>query len=73
MTFAEAFALHGPDTIAISEAMLIPECDADRLISEEMTLRLNQRIKDEKRRIAQRDHMRKVRDELRGIRAGRSA
>jgi hypothetical protein len=36
MTFLEAFNLYGPDTIAISEALDIPEHEADRLVSQRM-------------------------------------
>lgn len=36
MTFLEAYALHGPDTIAIAEALSITEAEADALINERM-------------------------------------
>jgi hypothetical protein len=39
MTFFEAFALHGTDTMAISDALNIPEHEADRLINKEMDRR----------------------------------
>ncbi|MBX5190148.1 hypothetical protein HJB86_14655 [Rhizobium sp. NZLR3b] len=39
MTFLEAYAIHGPDTIAISEALNISEHEADRLINEAMERR----------------------------------
>lgn len=62
MTFSEAYAIHGPDTIAISEALGIPEHEADRLI--------NERIEQKARRRA--DNTR-LRTELREIRARRPA
>ncbi|MBW8282502.1 MAG: hypothetical protein K0M55_02775 [Rhizobium sp.] len=43
MTFAEAFALHGPDTIAIGKALGIPEHEADRLINRRMDERAQRR------------------------------
>lgn len=57
MTFFEAFAKFGPDTIAISEALNIPEHEADRLINERMD-----------RRYRRRTYEARVRDQLREIR-----
>lgn len=39
MTFSEAYALYGPDTIAIADALGIPEHEADRLINAKMNAR----------------------------------
>ena len=39
MTFSQAFAIHGPDTIAIAAAVGIPEHEADRLINAKMNAR----------------------------------
>ncbi len=73
MTFSEAYAIHGPDVEAIADALGIPQHAADRLINAELTQRHTDRIKEEKRRTAQRDYMRRVRSDLRAIRTGRSA
>lgn len=62
MTFFEAYARFGPDTIAISEALGIPEHEADRLINERMNDRHAHRQKNER-----------LRAELREIRARRPA
>ncbi|KKX29204.1 hypothetical protein [Rhizobium sp. LC145] len=62
MTFSEAYALHGPDTIAISEALGIPEHEADRLVNERMEQKARRRA----------DNAR-LRAELREIRAKRPA
>jgi hypothetical protein len=73
MTFSEAYAIHGPDVEAIADALGIAPSAADSMINAELTQRHIDRIKEEKRRTAQRDHMRRVRSDLRSIRAGRSA
>lgn len=39
ITFLEAYAIHGADTIAISNALNIREHEADRLINQEMDRR----------------------------------
>ena len=62
MTFFEAYARFGPDTIAISEALGIPEHEADRLINERMNELHASREKNER-----------LRAELREIRARRPA
>ena len=62
MTFSEAYQLHGPDTIAISGALGIPEHEADRLINERMEQKARRRA----------DNAR-IRAELREIRARRPA
>lgn len=56
MTFPEAYALHGPDTIAISEALGIPEHEADRLINAEM-----ERAREEKGRTSRSEYLREYR------------
>jgi len=73
MTFSEAYAIHGPDVEAIADALGIAPPVADSLINAELTKRHHDRLKEEKRRTAQRDHMRRVRSDLRAMRAGRSA
>lgn len=50
MTFSGAFAVYGPDTIAISEALNIPEHEADRLVTERMNARYARRTRDAKGR-----------------------
>lgn len=56
MTFADAYALHGPDTIAISEALGIPEHEADRLINAEL-----ERAREEKGRTSRSEYLREYR------------
>ncbi|SMF65701.1 hypothetical protein SAMN02982989_3395 [Xaviernesmea oryzae] len=58
MTFSEAYHLHGPDTIAISEALGIAEHEADRLINERMDRKYRDRVENAR-----------IRGELREIRA----
>ena len=60
--FLDAFALYGPDTIAISEALGIPEHEADRLINERMNERHGRRERNDR-----------IRAELREIRSRRPA
>jgi hypothetical protein len=43
VTFSESYAIYGPDTIAISKALNIPEHEADRLINERMERRYRRR------------------------------
>jgi hypothetical protein len=50
MTFLEAFALYGHDTIAISEALNIPEHEADRLINKRMNEKHARRVRDDRHR-----------------------
>lgn len=57
MSLSEAFNLYGPDTIAISEALGIPEHEAERLINDRMDERHARRVKNSR-----------LRDELREIR-----
>jgi hypothetical protein len=73
MTFADAFSLHGCDTIAISIALDIPEHEADRQINEAMEAIHTQKVKREARKAYQREWMAKTRSNLREIRAGRQA
>ncbi|MEQ1407752.1 hypothetical protein ABK249_22795 [Neorhizobium sp. Rsf11] len=49
MTFSEAYALHGPDTIAISEALGIREHEADRLINERMDRKYADKVENLRR------------------------
>ncbi|MCS0459512.1 hypothetical protein [Rhizobium favelukesii] len=44
MTFLEAYVTLGPDTIAISKALNIPEHEADRLINEAMERRHDKQV-----------------------------
>jgi hypothetical protein len=71
MTFSEAFTLHGPDSIAISEAMDVPEYVADHFINEAMEAIHTQKVKREARKAYQREWVAKTRSNLREIRAGR--
>ncbi|OJY66423.1 hypothetical protein [Rhizobium sp. 60-20] len=75
MTFSEAYAVHGPDTIAISRALDIPEHEADRRISEELNKRHVERVEKQARKTAAYNQAYNVRrrSRLREIRAGRSA
>lgn len=43
MIFLDAYKLHGNDTIAIAEALGIPEHEADRLINAKMNERYTNR------------------------------
>ncbi|SCB30465.1 hypothetical protein [Rhizobium lusitanum] len=71
MTFSSAFTLFGPDTIAISEALNIPEHEADHLINTEMNRLYAE--KAEEARAYQREYNLRTRARLREIRAGRQA
>ncbi|MDX0510645.1 hypothetical protein GOE04_29105 [Sinorhizobium medicae] len=44
MTFLEAYARFGPDTIAIGEAMGIPEHEADRFINARLNCSYAERL-----------------------------
>jgi len=55
MTFSEAYQRHGPDTIAISEALDIPEHEADRLINERMDRKYADKVENDRLRAELRD------------------
>jgi hypothetical protein len=73
MTFAEAYALFGPDVEAIAQELGIDPAEADRLINETMEAIHTQKIKREARKAYQREWMAKTRSNLREIRTGRNA
>lgn len=58
MTFTEAFALYGPDTIAISEALGIPEYEADHRINKRMDEKHARRLKNAR----EREDLREIRE-----------
>ena len=69
MNFLDVYSIHGPDSIAISKALNIPEHEADHLINTEMD-----RAYEERRELArayQRQYNIRRREQLREIRAGR--
>ncbi|WP_037112474.1 hypothetical protein [Pseudorhizobium marinum] len=68
MTFSEAYDLYGPDTIAISEALDIPEHEADRFISAEMDRRRQSDCIQRRR-----EYNGRLRTSLRDLRARRPA
>ncbi|WJR66978.1 hypothetical protein QTA58_22770 [Neorhizobium sp. CSC1952] len=55
MTFSEAYQRHGPDTIAISEALGIPEHESDRLINERMDRKYSDKVENGRPRADLRD------------------
>lgn len=73
MTFLEALALYGPDTIAISESLGISEADAERLIHAHREDMRAQKAKKEARAEYQRKWMRRHRAGLAELRARRTA
>ena len=44
MTFLDAYATYGPDTMAIAEALDIPEHEADRLINARLNCGYSERL-----------------------------
>ncbi|CAD7023241.1 hypothetical protein REJC140_00140 [Pseudorhizobium endolithicum] len=68
MTLLQALAQFGPDTIAISKAMGIPEHEADRLINAEMDRRYRISLIDSRKA-----YNRRVRQALQDLRARRPA
>lgn len=68
MTFLEAYSIHGPDSVAISKALNIPEHEADHLINAEMDRAYEERR--ETARAYQRQYNLRRREQLREIRAG---
>ncbi|OCJ05297.1 hypothetical protein A6U87_14940 [Rhizobium sp. AC44/96] len=73
MTFTEAFTLYPYDVERIAAETGMSPPVVDREINKLMQCRHDQRVKAEKRRIAQRDHMRRVRADLPDLRARRPA
>lgn len=71
MTFIEAYTAVGPDVEAIAKLLGIAPSEADRLINEEMERRHQERRKKEQS--YQRAYNLRMREQLREIRAGRSA
>lgn len=57
MTFDQAFATYGPDTIAISTALGIPEHEADRLVNQRM-----EQARSEKPKSDRKEYMRAYRE-----------
>ena len=75
MTFLEAYTLYGPDTISISQALNIPEHEADRKISEELNKRHVEHVEEQARKTAayNQSYNLRRRSQLREICAGRGA